>query len=106
VDDLRESPAVKLARHLQASGGRVYAYEPFKPNADIPGITQVDELETALQEADLLVLAVAHEQFIKLDPQQVRGQTRANLVFDSVRGWDKSAWERAGFQFFGLARKH
>jgi UDP-N-acetyl-D-mannosaminuronic acid dehydrogenase len=106
VDDLRESPAVDLAHDLLETGALINAFEPFKPNANLPGIHQAATLETALVDADLIVLAVGHDQFKDLDPRQVRKMTHCRIVFDAVRGWDKSAWEEAGFQFYGLARKH
>jgi len=106
VDDLRESPAVKLARHLQERGGEVVAYEPFKLDAGLPGIHQVGSLDASLTDADVILLAVAHDQFRDLDPQAVRGKTDADVVFDAVRAWDKTPWEQAGFQFYGLARKY
>ena len=105
VDDLRESPARHLAHHLQALGAVVYAYEPYKENAGLPGINQVENLDAALINADVIVLAVGHEQFKDLDPIAIREKTEANLVFDAVNGWDKPTWERAGFRFLGLARK-
>ena len=106
VDDLRESPAVDLVRHLQDKGAQAYAYEPFQVNAGLPGVSQVNSLAAALVDADLIVLAVAHDQFKALNPQEIRKQTRAGLVFDAVRAWDRTAWESAGFRFEGLARKH
>jgi UDP-N-acetyl-D-mannosaminuronic acid dehydrogenase len=105
VDDVRESPAVELVHHLQAAGARVYAYEPFKAQAGIPGVNQVAHLEEALAEADLVVLGVGHDRFKALDPLVVREMTPAALVYDGVNAWEKSAWEAAGFEFFGLARK-
>ena len=105
VDDVRESPAVELVNHLQVAGARVYAYEPFKPGADLPGVTQVEGLEAALGKADVIILGVAHDQFKDLDPSEVRQLTKAALVYDGVNAWDKGAWEAAGFQFYGLARK-
>ena len=105
VDDLRESPAVHLAHRLQDQGAVVYAYEPYKMDAGLPKINQVGGLDTALINADVIVLAVGHEQFKDLDPAVIRKKTKADLVFDAVKGWDKSAWEKAGFQFMGIARK-
>jgi UDP-N-acetyl-D-mannosaminuronic acid dehydrogenase len=106
VDDIRESPAVHLAHHLQTRGAVVDAYEPFKENAGLTGIHQVTNFEDALQDADIIVLAVGHEQFKDLDPHLIYEKTKANLVFDAVNSWDKAAWENAGFQFMGLARKY
>jgi UDP-N-acetyl-D-mannosaminuronate dehydrogenase len=63
-------------------------------------------LEEGLADADLVVLGVGHDCFTDLDPAEVRAQTSAELVYDAVRAWDKTRWESAGFQFFGLARKY
>ncbi len=106
VDDLRESPAVRLAQLLMGKGARVLAYEPFRLDAGIGGIQQVDSLEAALIEADVVLLAVAHDQFRELKPQEVRSKTQAEVIFDAVRAWDKANWEEAGFRFTGLARKY
>lgn len=106
VDDLRESPAIKLAQHLNKMGGVVHAFEPFRSGANLEGLVQAVSLESSLRDADLLVLAVGHEQFTKLQPTQIKSMTPARVVFDAVCGWDKSTWENAGFQFFGLARKY
>ena len=105
VDDLRESPAAELAHDLQARGAEVLAYEPFKLEAGLPGIHQVNTLAEALVNADLIVLAVAHDQFKALDPAEIAKLTPAKLVFDGVNSWDKPNWEAAGFTFAGLARK-
>ena len=106
VDDLRESPAVELLHFLQDHGATVLAYEPFRQHAGLPGVNQVDTLDAALENADLVVLAVAHDEFKNLDPDQVREKTPALRVFDGVNAWEKSAWEKAGFKFTGLARKY
>ena len=106
VDDLRESPAVELAYRLTYRGAVVSAYEPFKPDAELPGFHQAESLDAALSDAEVIVLAVGHDQFTELDPQDIRSKTKAGMVFDCVHAWDKGAWESAGFQFFGLARKY
>ena len=106
VDDLRESPAVDLAHHLIKAGARLIAYEPFRLNANLPGIVQVKCLEAALVDANVIVLAVGHDQFKALDPQAIKTMTKSDLVFDAVQGWDKKNWENEGFKFYGLARKY
>ena len=106
VDDLRESPAVELARLITNAGAEVYAYEPFKEDAAIEEIVHVGKLEDALNDADMVVLAVAHDQFKDIEPDQIRELTPAEFVFDAVGAWDKISWEKAGFQFSGLARKY
>jgi UDP-N-acetyl-D-mannosaminuronic acid dehydrogenase len=102
VDDLRESPAVEVARLLQERGAQVRAYEPFKPDADLPGLELRPSLESALDGADGLLLLVAHSQFRQLDPGVVARLTPARIAFDAVNGWDRQAWQKAGFKFFCL----
>ena len=106
VDDLRESPAVELVHLLQDRGATVLAYEPYRQNAGLPGVNQVETLDTALKNADLIVLAVAHDEFKELEPDQIREKTSAQWVFDGVNAWEKPVWENAGFKFSGLARKY
>ncbi len=108
VDDLRESPAIEVARQLEEAGAIVRAYEPFKPKAEIPGI-QTSEyfrleptLEAAIQNADLLALMVAHTPLVGLIPSRVAELTPARLVVDVVSGWSQHVWEAAGFQVYRL----
>lgn len=102
VDDLRESPAIAIVTALTQAGALVKCYEPYKPGAAIPGVTCVDSLEGALQDADGLILLVGHREFKTLDPQKVRGMTPARRAIDTVGGWDMAAWTSAGFQLARL----
>ena len=49
-----------------------------------------------------LLLMVAHSQFRQLDPAAVARLTPARVAFDAVNGWERPAWQAAGFQFFRL----
>jgi UDP-N-acetyl-D-mannosaminuronic acid dehydrogenase len=98
VDDLRESPAIEVARALQEAGADVRAFEPFKPEVEVPGVATVARLKTALEGADVLLLLVGHRQFLDLDPSEVAQITTARLVVDAVNGWKIERWKRAGFR--------
>ena len=98
VDDLRESPAVEVVHLLQKKGAQVKAWEPFKPEANLPGIDMAASLEAAIQEADLILLLVKHTVFLQLDPQAITSKSSARVVLDCVNGWDVPTWESAGFK--------
>ena len=105
VDDLRESPAVEVVRLLQKEGAQVKAWEPFKPDAALPGIEMAGR-DSALRDADLLLLLVKHTEFSRFDPVEIASKSTARLVVDCVNGWDSTDWENAGFHVFRLgARK-
>jgi len=102
VDDLRESPAIEIAQSLAASGAEVVAYEPNKTGAQIAGLECAASLEAALEGVALIVLLVAHSDFLKLDPSAVAAMTTARTVVDAINGWSSPAWEQVGFRVFRL----
>jgi UDP-N-acetyl-D-mannosaminuronic acid dehydrogenase len=102
VDDLRESPAVEVVHLLQKEEAQVNAWEPFKSDAKMPGISMAASLEAAIQEADALLLLVKHTEFIKLDPSEIYSKTAARVAIDCVNGWDAHEWTEAGFHLVRL----
>jgi UDP-N-acetyl-D-mannosaminuronic acid dehydrogenase len=98
VDDLRESPASEVVRLLQDAGAVVKAWEPFKPDAALPGIDMVSAMGEAVKDADLILLLVAHTEFLKLEPGQLATMTPARDLVDTVNGWNAPEWGTAGFQ--------
>jgi UDP-N-acetyl-D-mannosaminuronic acid dehydrogenase len=97
VDDLRESPASEVVHLLQKEGAAVKAFEPFKPDADLPGITAVPTLEAALKEAEAVLLLVNHTELRALTPEKLASLTPARILIDTVNGWAGKNWEGAGF---------
>jgi UDP-N-acetyl-D-mannosaminuronic acid dehydrogenase len=104
VDDLRESPAIEVVYLLQNSGANVKAFDPFKPNAQVPGVVTVPSLEKVLEGVDVIVLLVAHQQFLTLCPTEISGLTRARTVVDAVNGWAVKSWEDEGFRIYRLGQ--
>ena len=102
VDDLRESPAAEVVHLLQNEGAIVKAFEPFKPEAGLPGITAVPSLEAALNEADAVLLLVNHTELRALTPERLAVLTPARILIDAVNGWAGKAWQVAGFRVFRL----
>ncbi len=70
IDDLRESPALHIARDLVNTECELLLVEPHIKSSPVPGATLVD-LPRALAEADILVLLVAHRQFRHLRPEHL-----------------------------------
>ncbi|CAG1012207.1 UDP-N-acetyl-D-mannosaminuronic acid dehydrogenase [Anaerolineales bacterium] len=97
VDDLRESPATEVVHLLQKEGAHVKAWEPFKPDASLPGIHMVGSFEETIKDADAIVLLVNHTEFRQLNPSEVARKTKSRLLIDTVNGWKDEAWKNAGF---------
>jgi len=76
IDDLRESPALKIVQDLISSGVRVVAVEP---NVNYVGEIHLLSLSEALTVADLIVVLVNHKEFA---PHRIPGVIAQKRVLD------------------------
>jgi UDP-N-acetyl-D-mannosaminuronic acid dehydrogenase len=105
VDDLRESPAIEIIHLLQNAGAIVRAYEPFKPDATIPGISIEQDLKNTISDVDAIMLLVNHKQLCALSPQELASLTTTRTLIDTVNGWSGKDWGAAGFSIHALGGK-
>ena len=61
VDDIRESPALKIVNKLLSSGKDVMVVDP-NVKKDMP--FEMFDLKTVLRDADILVFLVKHKEFV------------------------------------------
>lgn len=93
VDDVRESPVLPLVETLRAAGADVRVHDPHVRQWDHPLL----DLDDALDEADLLLIATGHSAFRSLDPAEVAQRMRTRLLFDAPALLDLDPWRAAGF---------
>ena len=78
IDDLRESPALKIALQLSLMGfSKEYIVEPnIKniPDVFVKDSVELVSLEKAINESDILVLLVDHKQFKEIKPDFLVGK--------------------------------
>jgi UDP-N-acetyl-D-mannosaminuronic acid dehydrogenase len=96
IDDLRESPALEIARLMASHGATTTTYEPHALGETAPGCLAAAAIDEVLVGAQAIVLAVAHAEFIHLDPNQVAQGMAGRLVFDLHGVWPREAWAAAG----------
>jgi UDP-N-acetyl-D-glucosamine dehydrogenase len=91
VGDVRESPALKIARLLRALGGEVSYHDPHVPELAELGLSSVD-LDEALRRSDVAAVVTAHpeldyEEVVSAAPLVVdfRGVTRGIEAENLVR---------------------
>jgi len=101
VDDVRESPAIEIVKMLKNEGAIVSAYDPHKSGV-IEKIQTSPTLEAALQNAELIVVLVAHTVFKTLSPHAIKNQTKSPIgIFDTVNIIGEN-WDEAGFTVYRL----
>ena len=98
VTDLRNSGAARLRAELKSLGARVHVHDPLADPAAARSEYGV-ELEdwTALPRADLLILAVAHQQYLARAPGDFLDKVApGGCVLDVTGVLDMQALRRAG----------
>lgn len=80
VNDVRQTPAVPIARRLRAAGAHVVYHDPYVGYWTVDQVTidRADKLHTALRSADVTLLLQSHSAY---DPEDLA--RRANLLFDA-----------------------
>ncbi len=65
IDDLRESPSLDVMHLLASKGAEVSYHDPYIPNVQHDGweMTSVDDLMTAVREADCVVIITNHKVY-------------------------------------------
>lgn len=76
IDDLRESPAMKIANHLVAEMPDV-KFNIVEPNISSHTDFDIVDFQTAFEQSDIVVYLTAHKQFFML-PQEANDK----LIFD------------------------
>ena len=108
TDDVRESPAIALARRLAAENARVQAHDPAAAGnaaADLgDAVTFVAGPYEAAAGADALVVATAWKEYAELDLAELRQRMRGDVLFDARDLYDPRRVSEAGFIYAGIGR--
>ncbi|HSK22726.1 MAG TPA: UDP-glucose/GDP-mannose dehydrogenase family protein [Egicoccus sp.] len=109
TDDLRESPALHLARALVDEGATVRIYDPVA----IPGVRQqMPDLDTytdpfeALAGAHAAVVATDWPEIVELDLAAVKAALDYPILVDGRNCLDPAAAKAAGLRYHGMGRGH
>ena len=102
VDDLRESPAVRIVELLIEAGSEVNIFEPYKSNFVISGANTTNNLSDAVKDAEIILLLVGHTQFRSISPEHLKSLSQAKYIFDSVNIWEEKSCENFGYSYFRL----
>lgn len=106
-DDVRDSPALDVARRLQQQGRVVKAFDPEATETarrSAPALDIVESFDEAIRDADVLALGTEWQQFRDLDPAAVAAMTRARVIVDGRNALDAQRWAAAGFKVISLGR--
>lgn len=108
VDDMRESPSLRVAELLRERGYALRLHDPhigeFSDGTPLPA-----DLAEVLAGVDALVILTDHTEYRQLNPlDPALRRMRLPIVVDTRSCLDGAAWERAGFAVhqLGVGRPH
>ncbi len=101
TDDVRESPAVRIAALLEADGAEVVAYDP---EASSSLVTMAEDAVSAVKGADVLLIATEWPEFATVDLTAVSQAMRGHRIVDARNLLDPKAVRAAGLDYWGLGR--
>jgi UDPglucose 6-dehydrogenase len=101
TDDVRESPAVRIAGLLQADGADVVAYDP-EASTDV--LTMAADPIAAVTDADVLLIATEWPEFLTVDMTAVSKAMRGHRVVDARNILDPKKVRSVGLDYWGLGR--
>lgn len=101
TDDVRESPALRVARLLLQDGADVICYDPEARSPEVPAGESALE---AARGADVLVVTTEWPEFGEVDLAQLRKLMRGHRIVDTRNLLDPTAVRAAGFDYVGMGR--
>jgi UDPglucose 6-dehydrogenase len=106
-DDVRDSPALNVAASMHLRGADVRVHDPkaiANAKARFPTLNYCDGVEEACRNVDLVVLATEWDDYLNLDPGQLRSTVRIPRLLDTRNAIDRDYWSGLGWQVYALGR--
>jgi len=105
TDDVRDSPALRVADGLRLLGAEVTVYDPMATDvaqAAAPELKYADSALGAVAGVDALVIATAWPEFAAASPAAAAETASRLVVIDICQGIDAGTWRNAGWEVSSL----
>ena len=104
TDDLRDAPALDLARRLLAAGAVVSAYDPVVRQlpGDLVAVRIAADPYDAAERTDAVVVCTEWHEVVDLDAQRLAGVMRGDFIVDGRNALDAAAMRAAGLRISGV----
>jgi UDPglucose 6-dehydrogenase len=108
TDDIRESPAILLAKELVQEGCKLTAYDPaaMERAREVlnSSVSFANSPYEAAQGADALLILTEWEEFANLDLERLRKELRYPIVIDGRNLYDPEIMAAQGFTYYSIGR--
>lgn len=108
TDDIREAPALEMIESLLQLGATVSVFDPeaMKNVQQIMGekLDYVENMYTALNNADGLIIATEWSEFRTPDFDQMKSCLKGKVIFDGRNLFEKDLMIQEGFEYISVGR--
>jgi len=110
TDDVREAPALRIARSLLNDGARLRLHDPEAgPNflealGAKDGVELVDDQYAAVEGSDALLLVTEWREYRSPDFDRLKSSLGQPIIIDGRNQWDRARLEGMGFRYAGIGR--
>ncbi len=106
-DDVRDAPALDVARMLYLEGAKVTVYDPealANAHRAYPDLDYADNMGKCVRGAEVTVLLTEWDQFRRADPTLLGELVAHKRIVDGRHALDATAYRRAGWEYRALGR--
>jgi UDPglucose 6-dehydrogenase len=106
-DDIRDSPALDIARAASAEGAVVTVFDPKAMKAAqraFPDLGYAESVEEACLDADAVLHLTEWSQFREIDPSKLAVVVANRTIIDGRNTLDPALWRSAGWAYRALGR--
>ncbi|WP_066952178.1 UDP-glucose dehydrogenase family protein [Streptomyces lushanensis] len=106
-DDIRDAPALDVARTLHRSGAQVTVVDPAateNARRAFPELDYATDAMTAAAGADVVLLLTEWTQFREIDPHAMGEVVGRRRIVDGRHALDPAQWRAAGWEYRALGR--
>jgi nucleotide sugar dehydrogenase len=98
VDDVRESPAIKIISLLKNAGAKLETFDPH-----ILAKSTVKTLKEILQKSEAIIVVTNHKEFVEINPSVFK-KYGIKVIIDGMNCLDKDKIRKSGIIYRGIGR--
>jgi UDP-N-acetyl-D-glucosamine dehydrogenase len=99
IDDVRESPSVRIIEHLKKHSAKVEVYDPH-----ILDRSSAKSLDALLKKSTALILATDHREFKDTITPALLKKHKVRVFIDGKNAFDKNLFRKSGIIYKGIGR--
>lgn len=107
TDDLRDAPAMDIARDLLAKGAALRAYDPVameQAKHILKGAAFCSDVFEAVKDADAAVFMTEWNEFRDIDLDKVKRRMKSPIIVDCRNIYEPSRMRELGFTYYSVGR--